>query len=60
MIEEELLNNSNKKVITLEGFIALQKRGIELMKIQICWTILRFFKYKDDLTLDESIFTNEY
>ncbi|CAD8138514.1 unnamed protein product [Paramecium pentaurelia] len=59
MIEEELLDNSNKKVITLEGFIALQKRGIELMKIQICWTILRFFRYKDDLTLDESIFTNE-
>ncbi|CAD8046810.1 unnamed protein product [Paramecium primaurelia] len=59
MIEEELHDNSNKKVITLEGFIALQKRGIELMKIQICWTILRFFRYKDDLTLDESIFTNE-
>ncbi|CAK72672.1 unnamed protein product (macronuclear) [Paramecium tetraurelia] len=59
MIEEELHDNSNKKVITLEGFIALQKRGIELMKIQICWTILRFFRYKDDLTLDENIFTNE-
>ncbi|CAK92460.1 unnamed protein product (macronuclear) [Paramecium tetraurelia] len=59
MIEEELHDNSNKTVITLEGFIALQKRGIELMKIQICWTILRFFRYKDDLTLDENIFTNE-
>ncbi|CAD8046977.1 unnamed protein product [Paramecium sonneborni] len=59
MIEEELHDNSNKRVITLEGFIALQKRGIELMKIQICWTILRFFRYRDDLTLDESMFTNE-
>ncbi|CAD8046213.1 unnamed protein product [Paramecium sonneborni] len=60
MIEEELKDGSNKKkFISLQGFMALQKRGIELMKIQICWTILRFFHYQDDLTLDESLFQDE-
>lgn len=33
MIEEELKNDSNRYKISLEGFMALQKRGIELMKI---------------------------
>ena len=34
MIEEELKDDSNKKkYITLQGFMAIQKRGIELMKI---------------------------
>lgn len=34
MIEEELKDGSNKKkFISLQGFMALQKRGIELMKI---------------------------
>ncbi|CAD8137938.1 unnamed protein product [Paramecium pentaurelia] len=60
MIEEELKDDSNKKnYITLQGFMTLQKRGIELMKVQISWTILRFFYYKDDLTLDESLFQDE-
>ncbi|CAD8126963.1 unnamed protein product [Paramecium sonneborni] len=60
MIEEELKDDSNKKkFITLQGFMALQKRGIELMKIQISWTILRFFHYKDDLTLEEYLFQDE-
>ncbi|CAD8135458.1 unnamed protein product [Paramecium octaurelia] len=60
MIEEELKDDSNKKTfITLQGFMVLQKRGIELTKIQISWTILRFFNYKDDLTIDDSIFQEE-
>lgn len=29
------------------------------MKIQICWTILRYYNYKDDLTLDEQLFQSE-
>nr|CAI39255.1 eng_C97 [Paramecium tetraurelia] len=61
LIEEELKDDSNKKsFITLQGFMVLQKRGIELMKIQISWTILRYFNYKDDLTLEESLFQEEY
>ena len=48
----QLQNSSNVNGVTLEGFIALQKRGIELMKIQICWAILRYFKYQDNLKLD--------
>lgn len=45
MIGEELKDSSNDVGITLDGFIGLQKRGVELMKIQICWNILRYFEY---------------
>ena len=37
--------------IELEGFIALQKKCIEMLKIQICWSILRYFNYGDDLRI---------
>lgn len=37
--------------IELKGFIALQKKVIEMLKIQICWSILRHFQYDDQLRL---------
>lgn len=37
--------------IDLKGFIALQKKVIEMLKIQICWSILRYFRYNDDLRI---------
>ncbi|XP_051912636.1 uncharacterized protein LOC127594957, partial [Hippocampus zosterae] len=39
--------------ISFEGFVALQKKCIELLKIQTCWTVLRHFGYDDSLRLKE-------
>jgi hypothetical protein len=39
--------------VSFEGFVALQKKCIELLKIQTCWTVLRHFGYDDSLALRE-------
>lgn len=37
--------------INLEGFFTLNKKCIEMMAIHICWSILRYFGYNDQLRL---------
>jgi mitochondrial Rho GTPase 1 len=37
--------------ISVNGFIAFQKKCIEMLKIQICWNILKHFDYNADLEI---------
>ena len=59
IIEE--LESDHQDYIELQGFFALQKKCIEMLKIQICWSILRHFNYNDNLRLqiNQDNFTSE-
>lgn len=46
------LQQYNQDFIKLSGFFALQKKCIQMLKIQICWSILRFFNYNDNLQIN--------
>ncbi len=45
--------------ITFEGFVGLQKKCIDMMKIQTCWTILRHFGYNEKLEINDEQFDDE-
>lgn len=56
------LENYDLREINLDGFIALHKRCIESLNIQICWGILRAFGYDDKLHirhLENNLIFNE-
>jgi len=56
VIKKELDNDSNENRITIEGFISLQKKFIELMKIQTCWMVSQHFGYNENLQISEDQF----
>ncbi|EGR27042.1 hypothetical protein IMG5_202800 [Ichthyophthirius multifiliis] len=45
--------------ISQEGFYILQKKCVELMKMQICWYILRHFNYNDKLEINDQFFNDQ-
>ena len=58
MIHREL-EEIHEEHITFDGFLTLHKKCIEMLKIQISWSILRYFRYTNDLKLitsDEKFF----
>ncbi|KAL4442838.1 hypothetical protein ABPG74_010727 [Tetrahymena malaccensis] len=65
--EDEIINQDSKNSsnitnmneITFEGFKILQKKCVELIKMQICWAILRHFNYDDKLELDKKLFKDQ-
>ncbi|KAL4491433.1 hypothetical protein ABPG72_008089 [Tetrahymena utriculariae] len=61
--EDEFINqdksSSIMNEITFEGFKILQKKCVELIKMQICWAILRHFNYDDKLELDKKLFKDQ-
>ena len=45
------LKEYQNEYIDLNGFLAFQKKCIQMLKIQICWSILRYFNYDDNLEI---------
>ena len=41
------------KGVTYEAFKTFMKILIRKLKMEVCWTILRWFKYDDKLQIDE-------
>lgn len=59
IIKEELRDISNERGVTLEGFIIVNRRMIEMMKIKNCWIILKKFGFNENLDLSESSFSDK-
>lgn len=45
------LDQYHHDYIDINGFLSFQKKCIEMLKIQICWSILRYFNYDDNLKI---------
>jgi len=59
VIREEVEDGVTEQGITFEGFVGLQKKCIDMMKIQTCWTILRHYGYNEKLEINEDQFADE-
>ena len=49
----------HSKYVTLEGFFAINKYLLELMKIKNSWLILNSFGYGKKLDISDEVFSNE-
>lgn len=58
IVKEEARSHYNPRWVDLQGFYAIKKRLLELMKIKNSWLILRNFGYDKKLDLVEELFAN--
>lgn len=58
IVKEEAVEHYNSRYVNLEGYFAINKKLLELMKIKNSWLILRNFGYDKKLDIVDEVFSN--